>query len=152
MSGGNFIADALTSVNAAIQIAKAIKDASGAIEKAHLKLQMAEVIGALAEAKIALAESMDEARGKQSEITDLLQALRNKANVKRALDAYYETDQDGQPAGDPYCSHCWETSYKLIHLTSAHRGEMETQCPSCKAKYPRARSPLQINVKRENPA
>jgi len=50
------IAVAVGSVKSAIEIAKLLKDSAGSFDKAEVKLQLAELIGSLAEAKIQIAE------------------------------------------------------------------------------------------------
>jgi hypothetical protein len=52
----------------------------------------------------------------------------------RVNEAYFEVDDSGDPRGDPYCSHCWETKFQAIHLkTAKHAANKE--CPSCKAVH-----------------
>ena len=95
------------SVKVAIDIAQAIKDADVSLEKAELKIRMAELISALADTKIASAEIVEILRQKDAEIEKLRNLLKFKEKLIRVREAYFEVDESGKPMGDPYCSHCW---------------------------------------------
>ena len=102
------IVAALGGIKTATDIAKLIKDAGVSLEAADHKLQIAELVGALADAKIALVEVQDALREKDDKIASLNEALRIKESLVRHNDAYYEKDENGEPVGSPYCSHCLE--------------------------------------------
>src|ERR1044072_1560075 len=123
----------ITSVRNAVEIAKALKEAEHSFEKAEAKLKIAELISALADSKIQAAEIQDLLQEKDKRIAELEEALKLKASLKRSNDAYFEVGSDGKITGAPYCSHCWEVSYKAIHLHRDHRGHW--QCPNCKNEY-----------------
>ena len=128
------------SVKAAIDIAKAIKDADVSLEKAELKIRMAELISALADTKIASAEIVEISRQKDAEIEKLRNLLKFKEKLIRGKEAYFEVDESGKPMGDLYSSHCWETNSKAIHLTfgvaaDIRMGQWIKRCPSCRAEY-----------------
>lgn len=128
------------SVKVAIGIAQAIKDADVSLEKAELKIRMAELISALADTKIASAEIVETSRQKDAEIEKLRNLLKFKEKLIRVREAYFEVDESGKPMGDPYCSHCWETNSKAIHLTSGVAADIRMgleikRCPSCRAEY-----------------
>lgn len=122
------------SVKTAIDIAKAIKNSDVSLEKAELKLRVAELINALADAKIASAEIIESLKQKDSEIETLKKKLKFKEKLIRVGEAYFEVDNSGKPTGDPYCSHCWETKFQAIHLkTAKHAANKE--CPSCQTVH-----------------
>jgi len=124
-----------TSVTAAIDIAKAIKDADVSLEKAELKMRVAELLGALADAKIASAEIVDSLHQKEIEIEHLREKLRFKEKLVRVGEAYFEIDNSGKATGDPYCSNCWETKAMAVHLQAATTHASKTVCPSCGAAH-----------------
>lgn len=133
------ISTIVTSVKVATEIAKLIKEADLSLEKAEMKMKVAELIGALADAKIATAEINDFINQKDKRIIELEDALAFQSKLKRYFDAYYEIDSDGVPCGDPYCSHCWETSKRAVHLYYVHPSQI---CPHCKTKYANYRAPM----------
>jgi len=118
------------SIKTATELAKAIKGADLSLEKAETKLQMAELISALADAKIHAAEIQDLLQEKDERIKELEKSLDNKSKLIRHEGKYFESNKNGNPIGDPYCSNCWESQKKAIHLDII-AGELH-KCPSCK--------------------
>ena len=57
------VAEYVTSIKAAWDLAKAIKTSADAIDDAQIKLQIAELISALADAKIEAAENAEKIAG-----------------------------------------------------------------------------------------
>jgi len=126
------IAAALGSIKAATDIAKLLKESSLSLEKAELKLKFAELISALADAKIEMSEIQELVLEKDRSIRELQEAL----NVQEALeweDPYYWHVKDGKREG-PYCQHCYDNQKKLIRL----QGDAEDgywECKACKNSY-----------------
>lgn len=137
------VSAALSGLKTATEIARYLRSTETAFETADLKLQIADLVDALATAKLSMAEVQDELMAKDEEIRRLQDALDNQAKVVRFKLAYYEVTETGQPIGDPYCSSCFEQHHKLIHLNQNPRARMESVCPACKNVYPRqiAQSP-----------
>lgn len=133
------ISTILSSIKVATDIAKLIKDADLSLEKAEIKMKVADLISSLADAKIAAAEVNDIIKQKDDRIKELEDAFALKSKLIRYRDAYYEINEKGIPSGDPYCSHCWETSIKGIHLYYSHPNQI---CPKCKTKYANHRAPI----------
>lgn len=122
----------LNGLKAATDIAKFIKEADYSLETADLKLRIAELVSSLADAKIAIAEVQDALRDKEAEIERLKKALELKAELVRHNDAYYETDNNGNPTGAPYCSHCFERNHVAVHINQNPKDRRTSVCPSCK--------------------
>lgn len=143
MGGFDALGAALQSINASVELVKALSSASGAVERAELKLKLANIMTDLAEAKLALAEGLEERNRLDAQIAELVEALRLKETVVRKFDAYYAVADDG-PTGDPYCSRCWEATNRLYHLISAQRGDTFSSCAVCHSKYPKRTTPFSI--------
>ena len=126
------ISTILSSVKAATEIAKLIRDSDLSLEKAEMKLKVAELINSLADAKIAAAEVNEIIREKDDRIKELEAAFAFKSKIVRYRDAYYQTTEEGIPSGDPYCPNCWETSKRAVHLYYIYPNEI---CPNCKTQY-----------------
>ena len=123
----------LTSLKVATDIAKAINGVDVSVEKAELKYRVAELINALADTKLQVVEVRTLLQEKDKEIEELEVAFELKKTLIRFRDAYHEVDENGQPSGDPYCSHCWEARHRAIHLYQAsHFGMI---CPACNTAY-----------------
>lgn len=132
------VATVLTGIKTATEIAKTLKDIDVSIERAELKLQMAELISALADTKISAAEIQELVLEKDKEIQDLKNMLMLKDKVIRFGDAYYSLNNSGKATGSPYCSHCWESESKLIHL---HSKGVQRICASCDTIYQARNTP-----------
>lgn len=124
----------LGSIKTATDIAKAIRSANVTLEKAEIKLRMAELIESLAEAKIQAAEIQDILQEKDRRIVDLEHAFELKSKLVRKKNAYYELNENGDPVGDAYCSYCWEVNHRTVHLNYSV-GMNQRNCPSCKTDY-----------------
>lgn len=120
----------ITAIKHSIDIAKAIKDADSTLEKAELKLKIAELIESLADAKVSVTELQEIIQEKDKRIKELESSLENKPNLVRHWGKYFETDENGNPTGDPYCSNCWDSNSKLIHLNRI--GSIYT-CGTCQS-------------------
>src|SRR5688572_29585597 len=103
---------ALTAIGSNIKVAfdlgKLILDAKGQLDTAQLTLRLAEMISALAIARMELADVQEELLSKDARIRELESALDARATVVRQYDAYYAMNADGKPTGQPYCMACWE--------------------------------------------
>lgn len=132
------ISTIFSSVKAATEIAKLIKDSGLSLEKAEMKLKIAELISSLADAKIATAEVNDIIKEKDDRIKELEGAFAFKSKLVRYRDAYYQIKEEGIPSGDPYCSNCWETSNRAIHLYYMYPNFI---CPNCKTNYANQMTP-----------
>ena len=125
----------LSSVKTATEIAKLIKDGGDSLEKAELKLQLAELISSLADAKIELSDIQEVIADKEREISELKLAFELKENMVRNRDAYYLVNDSGSPEGDPYCMACWDLKQKAYPLHTSSKSRHEKVCPSCKTGY-----------------
>lgn len=129
------IAAVLGSLKTATEIAKFIRESDVSIERAELKLKVADLIGALADVKLELVELQDTFASKDQRIKELEAAFENRDALVRKYDAYYKADASGTAIGAPYCLRCWESDHKqrlLVHDAKEYRIRL---CTSCGHKY-----------------
>lgn len=131
----------LTSISTAIQIAKDLREADNAIERAELRLKLSEVVNGLADAKLAIAEMRDEIYSRELQINELQLALEFKAKLVRHGDAYYETGAQGQATGSPYCLRCFDNDHKCRQLTTKAGAIYFRVCTTCGTQYDGNRAP-----------
>lgn len=124
----------LNSLKTAADIAKALKDSDLSIERAEMKLKVAELMGALADVKIAALELQETLHGKEKEISRLGEMLALKEEVVRRFSAYYKKGPSGKAIGDPYCLRCWESEKKLFHIVRDGKANGH-RCPVCSTLY-----------------
>ena len=119
------VAEYVTSIKAAWELAKAVKTSAEAIDDAQFKLQIAELIGALADAKIEAAENAEI-------ISELTQKLKNKTEMQFTGRVYYRV-LEGREKEGPFCSVCYDNDSKAIRLqpNSDYRHNDDWRCHVC---------------------
>ena len=132
---------ALTSLKTATEIAKTLPDNDLAVEKAEFKLKLADIIGALADARVELAELQETVSAKDARIVHLEQAFAAKDSLVRYRDAMYRVGADGQRTGQPLCLRCWEADHQQRGLIESAVGHEIAFCNVCKSSYNSARAP-----------
>ena len=78
----------LGNLKIATDIAKAIRDSNLSIERAELKLKLAEMISALADAKIEVTDVQELLRDKERELSELKAAFESKDDLVKRYDGY----------------------------------------------------------------
>lgn len=102
------VAEYVTGLKAAWDVAKALKAATDSIGDAHLKLQMAELISALADAKIEAAENAEK-------IAELQRTLQLRSQLQFSDGKYFKELEEGTQDG-PFCATCYDSTSKQIRL------------------------------------
>ena len=129
------ISTVLTSLKTATEIAKLLRDSSASLEKAELKLKLAELVGSLADAKIELTEVQEELVARSARIAQLEEALESRDALVRNNDAYYRMNDAGQPIGTPFCLRCWDIEHKQRQLVHDALNYRLRTCTACKTSY-----------------
>ena len=109
------VATAVGSIKSAIDIAKVLKDGADTLDKAEVKLQLAELISSLADAKLQMAEVKELLIQSESEKKELLKKLNQKEKVIYEKPSYFKINNDNSKDG-PYCQNCYDANEKLIRL------------------------------------
>ena len=135
MTDPTVLATLATNVKVAFDVGKAILAAKEQMNTAELKLRLADMMSALAEAKVHVAEAQDELRAQDHKISELEAAFRKKGDVTRDHDAYYEKGADGLSTGEPYCMVCWERDHKLFGLHRLPGNSNTHACATCRTTY-----------------
>tara|TARA_B100000029_G_scaffold498906_1_gene568483 strand:- start:1272 stop:1730 length:459 start_codon:yes stop_codon:yes gene_type:complete len=129
------ISAALGSLKTATEIVKLLRESDVSLERAELKLKLADLVGALADLKMELAGVQEALVSKDKIIEDLQIAFETKHDLIRRLDAYYEKSEAGEPIGAPYCSFCWENSHIQRHLVTNTVDRRKRSCTTCGNTY-----------------
>ena len=125
----------LGSLKTATEIAKFIRESDVSIERAELKLKVADLVSALADVKLELVDLQETFATKEQQIRELEEAFQAKDTLVRNNDAYYRVSSEGRPLGVPYCLRCWENDHKqrqLVHDAKEYRIRL---CTSCGHRY-----------------
>ncbi len=116
-------------IKAAVELAKAVKASTDAIDDAKIKLQVAELIGALADAKMEAAESAEL-------IASLQKQLKSKTEMEFDGSVYYRVKDDGEKEG-PWCQACYDAKGLEVRLQDNRNRKVTYQwsCNNCGTKY-----------------
>lgn len=127
----SIISQISTGISSATNIAKFIKDSGSSLEKAEVKLKLADLIEALAETRIKVAEIKNLLIEKDEEIKNLTKTIETSKNIKWKQ-PYYYIDKDGSEEG-PYCQRCYDSDRKTIRVQEVSDGHR--QCFTCNKTY-----------------
>jgi len=125
----------LNSLKTAADIAKFLRETDMSVERAELKLKLADLVSSLAEAKIELAEVQEVLSAKDKRILELEEAFQSKDTLVRQRDAYYVADAKGNPTGVPLCLRCWENDHKKRQLVHDAKDYRTRVCATCGHRY-----------------
>lgn len=142
------ITSLLGSLKTATDIAKFIRESDLSLEKAEAKLKLAELVSAIADAKIEASEIQQALQERDEEIRSLKNELKVQANLQWEPPYYWL--QEGESKDGPYCQHCYDTGRKLIRLYGGQSGYWE--CKACKSGYEdKTYTPHYASVARHDP-
>ena len=122
---------ALGSLKTATDIAKFIKESDLTLDKAETKLKLAELISALADAKLDVVNVQEKLAAAEGQIRALEAELQIKGDI-RWKEPLYWLEGDGRTDG-PFCQHCYDSDRKLVRLQG--NGEGWYECKVCKNSY-----------------
>ncbi len=125
------IGSLLGSLKTATDIAKFIRESDVSLEKAETKLKLAELVSALADAKLEAAEVQQAILDRDEAIRQLKAAAKLRGDLKWRQPCYYLAGTEGQE--EPYCQNCYDSEAKLARLHTDGAGRF--QCRVCKQSY-----------------
>lgn len=129
------VAGTLSAITAAIGLAKELKDVDHQLDKADLKLKVAELTSALAEAKMGLVDVADQLRAKDEHIIALRERLQFKADKLIDRGSFRYFSDGGDPVGPPVCPVCEAKGLFLKLAQDRSTNGYPYKCPNCKANY-----------------
>lgn len=119
----------------ALDIAKALKNVEKNYDDATFKIQIIDLISALTDARLALAEAKEEMAARDHEIERLKNAFAVKGElVKGDGDYRYFVSGDGLPSGYPICPSCDQVEGRIIQLKQKVHYYIGS-CPSCDKEF-----------------
>lgn len=122
------IGSLLGSLKTATDIAKFVRESSVSLERAELKMKLAELIEALANAKIEAADIQQEILDRDQRIRVLQAAAAIQAELRWVQPCYFRKNEQG--TDDPYCQNCYDSTGKLSRLHTEGAGFF--RCRVCK--------------------
>lgn len=125
------ISSLLSSIKTATDIAQLLKHSHVSLEKAEYKLRLAELVGALADARIELARVQEALAAKDQQIKALEEAADISSKVKYQAPYYWLIE--GESRDGPFCQQCYDHDGLLIRLQGS--GDGYWNCKTCKNNY-----------------
>ena len=122
------VSEYITGVKVAYEVAKALKLAAESIDDAQIKFQIAELISALADAKIQAAESAEI-------ISELERKLKSKKQMIFENGKYFRLNENEEREG-PFCATCYDADGKEIRLQHTPRNQFhDWECYVCEGSF-----------------
>lgn len=131
----------LAALSQAVGIAKTVREIDQSFDQAEHKIRMAEILGALADAKIALVDANTEVVARKEEIKQLAEALKFKFELVEKHNRHYRKHPEtGNPFGKPFCPVCMQKLGLFIGIENVvvnDRIGSQGHCPHCGGKFER---------------
>jgi hypothetical protein len=108
------ISTLFTSIKTATEIANLFRQATTSLEQAEVKMKLADLIGALADAKMDAALVQQEILDRDTKIKELEAAAALQAALRWEQPCYYLKSEQG--IDEPYCQTCYDAHKKLARL------------------------------------
>ena len=131
------ISTAIGCIKTATEIAQLLKTSDETYIRAELKLKLAELMEALADAKISISEFKEIVKKKDDRIKELESRFESDLNKQEEMifknGAYFTKNDDG-----PFCTGCYDTKHLKVRLTNMPRdfhNIAKYRCPNCKVTY-----------------
>ncbi len=127
---------AITSIKTATEIAQLLKTTDNSFEKAELRLKIADMMNALADTKISIAELKDIIQEKDEQIKTLTELNREQLNSEKLEyrdGLYFSNDGDG-----PFCTACYDTKKMKVRVNQMPKNFRDFgkyRCPNCSSKF-----------------
>lgn len=129
----SIISTTLASITTATDIARLVINAGPSLQKAELQLKLAEMVGALADARLQMADIKQVLDEKDEVIKQLRQALELKEKLVCQDSAYWLPNGQGARGDGPFCTNCFDGFQRLSRLVAAD--EPNVQCPNCQVPF-----------------
>lgn len=123
---------AIASLNAALTIAKAMRQVEKDYDAAVLRGQIVDLMGAVADAKVELLDAQEQLQAKDHEIKRLTESVKAKAELIEVNGYMFAKDEAGTPKGLPFCPACLDKGTQMRPARSLNNMFV---CPACKAMY-----------------
>lgn len=142
------VSSILSSLKTATDIAKFLRETDLSVEKAEMKLKLADLVSSLADAKMQITDVQEVLAEREKRIRELEEAFQSKDLLVKVKDVYFSLDENNKPYGEAYCAKCWEVEHKKFHLFSElaknEMGFVRT-CVACKTQYLSRNTYLNLN-------
>ena len=129
------IMEAISAVSVAIDVAKGMRAAEKNFDAATYKIQIADLMTALSEARLELVAARESGDEKDAQFEQLKRTLDLQSELVEARGGFkYRAGQDNQPAGFPICPTCEQKDGRVV-VTVSDGNVRKVRCPVCDARF-----------------
>lgn len=128
------LVEALAAVGQAIEVAKAMRAVEKNIDAATYKMQIADLMTALSDARIELVAAREAGLVQDAEFERLLETLVGQADLVQSRGGFKYRAIDGKPSGLPVCPTCEQRDGRLA-FTVKDGTARKVRCPVCEARF-----------------
>ena len=121
----------LSAISKAIDIVNGIRNSNSPLGKAEIKLQFANLLDELVDAKVEISNVQQQLLEKDQQINDLKEQISMKGNTQFETPFYWIIDGDIKDG--PFCQACHDEQNKYIRLYEY--SDTWWQCKTCKNTY-----------------
>ncbi len=128
----------ITAASEAIKLTKELRGIDREIDKAELKLRLVELADRLLDAKQALQDAKETERDPLAQIAHLKDAIQRRDSLVDEKGRLYETNENGERKGEPFCNLCFVKEDKLYRMRFMPRSEYTAAhywCDNCRNEY-----------------
>ena len=127
----NELAAVVSSLKTATDLAKLLRESKTSLEDAESRFKAAELITALADAKMQLADVQSVIARKDKRIGELQSLVTIEAQMTWDKPYYWRVEGDARTG--PYCQHCYDADRKLMRLQVLRKGLWK--CTGCSNQF-----------------
>ncbi len=128
------IPGALSTIKAAIDAAKILRETDRAWDEVTFKLQIIELISAMSDAQTAISDLNVEVRNRDEKIHELQRKLDSVGSVVYRTPFYWRVAAEGQPEDGPFCQACLDSTRRLVRVQKTVTTHI-WKCAVCRTEY-----------------
>lgn len=129
------IVEAIAAVSQALDVVKGMRAVEKSFDAATYKIQIADLMTALSDAKLELVAARDAATAKDTEFERLKATLAGQAELVDGRGGFkYRANADRQPSGLPVCPTCEHRDGRLT-FTVKDDSPRKVRCPVCTSRF-----------------
>lgn len=127
--------EAIAAVGQAIDVAKGMRAVEKNYDAATYKIQIADLMTALSEARLELVSARDSFAAKEAELAELKKTLERQAELVQGRGGFkYQVGEEGQPIGLPACPTCEQRDGRIT-FTVKDGSSRKVRCPVCDSRF-----------------
>lgn len=131
------IPTAIASLTAALGLVKELREVDTQVSQAEMKLKLAEITSALADAKMSVADTSEEMQARDTHIAELEKLLAYSSDHLIRFNGLYYEQEENEPKGHPYCTVCYSAGMLIKLAENRNEPGQPSSCPKCKSSYGR---------------